>query len=334
MKCPQCRLENPAGTTVCTSCGSPLFTAADSASEEAARAQRRKRAFSSGVDISGSSPYITQPSAGRQRVSQVERQMSVLLGGLFVIVMAVSALAIYLNVPKEGEPYYGSPFAAMIEHALRKPVRNASAETWTGKEIGAAMLYDVNAQFRDIDAMLAEAPSAAGQRTYVESATESMEPEQPRPRREKRAKKTEPIQEAAPEVLPPLETPTVEAQPVQVAAVAPVEATAPPPRKEPPATNQVAVVDRSITSEKPRKRLKSGCMAEEGESACGHRYVVEFKRTWGPVLEERVYPSREMSQRAQALWHREGKILEPNGKINETYVVKPKTFSPIPGHSV
>lgn len=73
---------------------------------------------------------------------------------------------------------------------------------------------------------------------------------------------------------------------------------------------------------------------EEDNNGCEHRYIVTFKRTWGPILEERAYSSREMSLRAQELWHREGKILEPDGEINDTYEVKPKTFTPIPGHSV
>lgn len=67
---------------------------------------------------------------------------------------------------------------------------------------------------------------------------------------------------------------------------------------------------------------------------CSPQYVVSFKRFWGPVLEERVYPNRKMTRRAQTLWDREGKILEADGTINDKYSVKPKTFTPIPGYPV
>lgn len=57
-----------------------------------------------------------------------------------------------------------------------------------------------------------------------------------------------------------------------------------------------------------------------------------FRRIFGIVVTERSYPTEEMKQRALDLWTREQKILEPNGSINTKYVLKPETFSPIPGH--
>lgn len=80
-------------------------------------------------------------------------------------------------------------------------------------------------------------------------------------------------------------------------------------------------------------QLAAACIPGH-KAMCSPQYVVSFKRFWGPVLEERVYPNRKMTRRAQSLWDREGKILEADGTINDKYSVKPKTFTPIPGYSV
>lgn len=81
------------------------------------------------------------------------------------------------------------------------------------------------------------------------------------------------------------------------------------------------------------QQLAAACMPTH-RGKCNPQYVVSFKRFWGPVLEERVYPNRKMTKRARTLWDREGKILEADGTINDKYVVKPKTFAPIPGFPV
>jgi outer membrane biosynthesis protein TonB len=359
MKCPQCQLENPAVMNVCTSCGAELFPgvekqrrasgnspdsssrippqqkAAIAEAEQASREMRRKRAFSGSAEITGSSPYITQPSIGRQRVGQIERQMSMALGLLFVIVIGVAAWVVTLNLPDDEKPYAGSPLAFLIEEALRKPNKKVNAETYIGYEIGSPMMYDAKAALglREVETALVEAPAAAGK-------TDAVQPEQQPQVVEQvpRLQKEEPPRPEKIEAMPLSPTPPAQSaatpEPVQVANLKPVEKTEPPPPPEEPqaSASRVPVVDRSIVSEKPRKRAKSGCMAEEGSKDCAHRHVVTFKRNWGPVLEERIYPSRDMSRRAQELWRREGKILEPDGRINDTYVLKPKSFSPIPGH--
>jgi hypothetical protein len=350
MKCPRCQSDNPAGTHLCTSCGAELFTGAETqrttggpqpgippqgqarsesasmGADNATREMLRKRAFTGSAEITGASPYITQPSVGTQRIGQVEREMSLTMGVLFVVGVGVAAAVIYLNLPEEDRSYAGSPMAFLVEHALRKQSATpANFETYIGYEIGSPMMYDAKAALglREVEKVTMEVPSGAGKLVI---------PEQPQAMKTK-AKPVEPVVESpAPVAEAEVESvPVTPPSPVEVAALAPVEKAALPPPKTEPADG-APVVDRSINSEKPHKQTRSGCAAENDSKDCAHRHVVTFRRNWGPVLEERVYPSREMSMRARQLWFREGKILEPDGVINETYVVKPGGFSPIPGH--
>ena len=358
MKCPQCQLENPAGTNTCLSCGAVLLNGdppksrnsrerpADTATapaenaqasaqaeaaaetERAARELRRKRAFSGSADITGSSPYITQPTLGRKYVGQVERDMGWGLGALFIVAIGVAYWVVYLNLPEDDKPYAaGSPVAFLIEYMLRKPqTEKVNFETYIGYELGSPMMYDAKAALglREVEKTIATAPPAADRIEVVEQEPVEEPAAAPEP------KKPEPSPVAEVETAPVPKPPPPPA-PVEVAALAPVEKALPPPKVEETDVNRVPVVDRSIDSEKPPKRTKSGCPSANDED-CAQRHVVTFRRNWGPVLEERVYSSEEMSRRARELWQREGKILEPNGRINETYVVKPKGFTPIPGH--
>ena len=62
------------------------------------------------------------------------------------------------------------------------------------------------------------------------------------------------------------------------------------------------------------------------------RYQANFNLALGVIVETRTYPSKKMKQRAMELWATEKKILEPDGSINDKYVLKKSDFSPIPGH--
>jgi hypothetical protein len=360
MKCPQCQQENSAGTTFCISCGAglipgtrskrrkapeenPADTAAPQSSQTEAAAEaerialllRKKSAF---PESTGTSRYITQPSVGIERVSQIEKQMSLLLGGLLIGAVLLGLLGVYLNLPEEEQPYRVSPLAGLIEQILNKPPQKADMQSLADQKIGAPMLYHVNTEtsLAEVEATLAKAPASAS----PVGTTEEMQKQPPREKRQEKVQEQqapekpsqddeEPIQMAK------LETPSVQPpplpEPVATPATSPAN-DAPPAARMHPNENKVAVVDRTIVAKKPLKRDSLGCAIDQDPQECSPGYVVTFKRVWGQVVEERIYPSGEMSRRALELWHREGKILEPNGKINETYVVKPKTFSPIPGH--
>ena len=68
-----------------------------------------------------------------------------------------------------------------------------------------------------------------------------------------------------------------------------------------------------------------------GEAQSMDNFQAMFQGAFGRVVEKRSYPSEEMKLRALGLWAAEWKILEPDGTINEKYVVKPK-FNPLLGH--
>lgn len=62
-------------------------------------------------------------------------------------------------------------------------------------------------------------------------------------------------------------------------------------------------------------------------------YHVSFKGPFGITVEKRTYPTEQMRQQALDLWDREKKILEPDGSINDKYVLRSKPVSGlIPGH--
>jgi hypothetical protein len=283
------------------------------------------RAFTGSADILGASPYITQPTVGRKRIGQAERDMAWGLGALFIISIGLAYLGVYLNLPEDEKPYAAaSPMAYLIEQTLRKPkMEKVNFETYIGYEVGSPMMYDAKAALglREVEKVMAAVPPATGKRKVVAEETPVEEPAAaPEPKK--------PVPVAEVEAVP---VPAPKPAPVEVAALAPAEKAVPSPGKDSSETARVQVVDRSIVSEKPPKLAKAGCSEGGNKDDCA-RHVVTFRRNWGPVLEERVYSSEEMSQRARELWQREGKILEPNGGINESYVVKPKAFTPIPGH--
>lgn len=62
------------------------------------------------------------------------------------------------------------------------------------------------------------------------------------------------------------------------------------------------------------------------------KFKAEFKGIFGQVVATRSYPSKKMRRKAQNLWAREGKILEPDGSIYQPYESAPSSLSPIPGH--
>jgi len=67
-------------------------------------------------------------------------------------------------------------------------------------------------------------------------------------------------------------------------------------------------------------------------TAAGTSYKAQFKGAFGLILmEERHYPTAEMKQKALDLWDKKQEILEPDGTINDKYVVKQPKAGGIPG---
>jgi len=60
--------------------------------------------------------------------------------------------------------------------------------------------------------------------------------------------------------------------------------------------------------------------------------TVNFRTAFGLVsVEKRTYPNAEMKNKAIKMWDNGQRLLEPDGSINEKYMVKPKDSNEIPG---
>lgn len=99
------------------------------------------------------------------------------------------------------------------------------------------------------------------------------------------------------------------------------------PADDPVITTTTAPV-RADENIKEKEEAKEDTKEEEPFSG----YKVAFKVGFGQLAETRTYPSKQMRNRALELWTLEQKILEPDGTVNDKYVLKEAEFSPIPGH--
>jgi len=359
MICPQCRSANPDEATTCLSCraaikpessqtnpsaspdsvptdiSSPASPNDEVSSEElTAQAEllaqkiREKRARAALASASASISPPADTSAKPPKAKQLEREMILLLGLVFVGAIGVAGLVIDLNMPED--------------HKKQVTAFKGGEETF--QTVNAQPLHPVQAdqEQQALAPAREEAIDDAGQ-----GITGSVAADQETERGEAQVASVEEI--SAPIAFKPAPVPVADAAEKAVDQTSPAPTTR--PRMEPVRTTQraafsppagpkasrsmkVAVVDKSMASNKNRKRGEAGCNPNAENTNCTHRYVVTFKRFWGPVLEERVYPTRRMSIRAQELWYREGKILEVDGSINEAYVVKPKVFAPVPGYPI
>lgn len=109
------------------------------------------------------------------------------------------------------------------------------------------------------------------------------------------------------------------------AADAPAQTQTPP---SPPTATDLAstkAAGADIANKPPLKLAKTRTLKP--------RFKVAFKGAFGGVVTTRTYASKAMKLRAQALWNREGKILEPDGSVLVPYEKPaPPAASLIPGH--
>lgn len=120
----------------------------------------------------------------------------------------------------------------------------------------------------------------------------------------------------APPAADKVAKPPARVQPVQeIPADAPVVITATAPVRADENTKEKEVAKENTKEEEPFTG-----------------YKVAFKVGFGQLAETRTYPSKQMRNRALELWTLEQKILEPDGTVNDKYVLKEAEFRPIPGH--
>jgi hypothetical protein len=118
--------------------------------------------------------------------------------------------------------------------------------------------------------------------------------------------------------LPPSEAMQAQASP-------PASSAAVPPAAGNPGENPPA---RTKQAERKRTRQSATHAQRNAENRSGFR--AEFRNIFGQTLETRIYASEKMRERALARWREDKAIIEPNGTLNEKYVVKHKP-SPMPG---
>jgi hypothetical protein len=358
MICPQCQAANLNDVTVCSSCGAAIPSGSShidpaattdpvspqnndipsaSSSIEAltseelnaqaellAQKVREKRARAALASAASSNSLSADTPVTPPKVQQLEREMSMLLGLVSISVVGIASLMFYFNMPE----YRKAELVAFMNKGGEKTIQTANdqsphaSSTLPAKEAEVPMSAETRQESAPVEVVDApEAQPGMMQLAVAENESPSANAQPTSTLETNLAKKTDQLS------LSPRNKQHVEA-----------ETTNPPtgliPATKASRTTKVAVADKSVMSNKSRKREVAGCNPNAKGTECSHRYVVTFKRFWGPILEERVYPTREMSMRAQDLWYREGKILEVDGSINEAYVVKPKDFSPVPGFPV
>lgn len=72
---------------------------------------------------------------------------------------------------------------------------------------------------------------------------------------------------------------------------------------------------------------------EKSASGAQKGYVAQFKGGLGFVsVASRTYPTEEMKKKALDMWDKDMRILEPDGTINEKYMLKKPSAMPMPGH--
>jgi len=109
-----------------------------------------------------------------------------------------------------------------------------------------------------------------------------------------------------------------------------VKVTKPSPRVQP--VQEIPADDPVITTATAPVRADENTKEDIKEEEPFFGYKVAFKVGFGQLVETRTYPSKQMRNRALELWTLEQKILEPDGTVNDRYVLKENEFSPIPGH--
>jgi len=109
-------------------------------------------------------------------------------------------------------------------------------------------------------------------------------------------------------------------------------------KTEPPKKPATEKHENHPAEQKPAGTAEAHSEAPVGQpsytTATGTSYKAQFKGAFGLILmEERHYPTVEMKQKALELWDKKQEILEPDGTINDKYVVKQPKAGGIPGFS-
>ena len=260
-----------------------------------------KRALAARLTALGNSARNPSPA-----ISKIESEMSLILGGIFVGAIALSFTAVYFSMPGHEAEAVRGRVSDFVSEARSKAVKEVKADTRPAAVASNSAGLQVES---GVQSEIAPPSSPAPASMLVASS----EPAQP-----------EGVAMQASSSASGTASHTLDTAAANSFARGSMDDPSPEFSKP---------VHKKRSAKHRARQVAAGCLPGH-QGTCSPQYVVSFKRFWGPVLEERVYPNRKMTRRARMLWDREGKILEADGTINDKYVVKPKTFAPIPGFPV
>ncbi len=140
-------------------------------------------------------------------------------------------------------------------------------------------------------------------------------------------------------VLPPPLVPKDTPQAPAPGAATPAAGNAPAPSDATPPATAASSTESESSAEPPpkgkpgardRARSKQPALRLQRNMENRSGYRAEFKNIFDQTLETRVYASEKIRRKALERWREDKTIIEPNGALNDKYVVKHQP-SPMPG---
>jgi hypothetical protein len=98
-------------------------------------------------------------------------------------------------------------------------------------------------------------------------------------------------------------------------------------------STEVKVVKEAKEEQAPAaQKTEPAKVAKSEKTKVSEDLTVNFRTAFGLVsVEKRTYPNAEMKHKAIKMWDNGQRLLEPDGSINDKYMVKPKDSNAIPG---
>lgn len=131
----------------------------------------------------------------------------------------------------------------------------------------------------------------------------------------------------------PIEPKPVEAKPAEAKTEEKHSVIEPVNTKPAQATTEEKVVKEAKEFQAPAtQKTESAKIAKPEKTKASEDLTVNFRTAFGLVsVEKRTYPNTDMKNKAIKMWDNGQRLLEPDGTINEKYMVKPRDSNAIPG---
>lgn len=134
-------------------------------------------------------------------------------------------------------------------------------------------------------------------------------------------------------ILPPPEIKPIEPKPAEAKADEKHSAIEQVNSKTAQPSTEVKVIKEAKEEQAPAaQKTEPAKVVKPEKNKATEDLTVNFRTAFGLVsVEKRTYPNAEMKHKAIKMWDNGQRLLEPDGSINEKYMVKPKDSSEIPG---